>query len=164
MKSTRAPRRVQTELLRWLDLLRDRFGTYRAIAERLGVTESGMLRGAKAGSLSVENLLNLARLAEEHPSKVLRMGNKSDVADLIEQLYGPGREALTARQLEVLDLFEQVKGNQERCEALLFTMRTFADAAALHGLTASLRRTDRASAPAHEPEPPATTHAKPPGR
>src|SRR5688500_9660289 len=53
------------DLAGWVESLRPRYGTMRAIAELIGMTESGFTRGVKRGTLSIENLLDLARVTEE---------------------------------------------------------------------------------------------------
>lgn len=63
-------------------------GSQQELARKLGMTPSGFGRGIRAGTLSVENLLTLARETGLAPSKVLRAGGKPEFADLIEQLYG----------------------------------------------------------------------------
>jgi transcriptional regulator with XRE-family HTH domain len=63
-------------------------GSQQELARKLGMTPSGFGRGMKAGTLSVENLLTLARETGLPPSRVLRAGGKPEFADLIEQLYG----------------------------------------------------------------------------
>ena len=63
-------------------------GSQQELARKLGMTPSGFGRGVRAGTLSVENLLTLARETGLAPSRVLRAGGKPEFADLIEQLYG----------------------------------------------------------------------------
>jgi hypothetical protein len=155
---------TRSPLIEWIVGLRERFGTYRAMAEGLGMTESGFLRGAKRGTLSVENLLGLSHLVGERPDTVLRLADKSEAADLLLRLYGPGRESLTARQQEILALWDYVKDDRVRCEALLFTMRTFAEAARLTAPTASQTHGASASARGPLPAPRVTARAKRRGR
>lgn len=93
----------------WIDSLVGRHGTVRRVAEQIGMTESGFFRGVKRGTLSVENLLLLAQFADEQPSRVLRMGGKANVAQLIEELYGaPSRDALTSSQRELLTTWDEI--------------------------------------------------------
>lgn len=95
----------------------------RAVAERIGMSESGFIRGAKRGTLSAENLLALAESTDTPPSFVLRLAGKGALADAIERLYGPGTESLTATQRELLAMWDQI---DDECRApLRFTMRMF---------------------------------------
>jgi len=104
--------------------LRARFGTNAQIAAAVGMTESGFSRGAKSGTFDVENCLQIARVSEAHPSHVLRISGKGKLADLIEELYGPGTDALTTSQREVVELWNDIA--EERRAGLLFTMRVYA--------------------------------------
>jgi len=119
----------------------------RAVAERIGMSESGFVRGAKRGTLSAENLLALAEAHDEHPAKVLRLAGKDDLAALIERLYGPGLDALTSSQREVLGLWEQIA--EERRQPLLYTMRVFAQEAggSLPGVTREESTSGRTKTP-----------------
>lgn len=98
----------------WVDELRARYGSMRAVAERFGMTESGFFRGVKRGTLSVENLLDLARVTDEPPSKVLRLAGKGQVADLIERLYGPGRDSLKDSELRLLERWQNISDAARR--------------------------------------------------
>jgi hypothetical protein len=91
------------EFAAWVAGLKARFGTMQAVADRVGMSLSAFTRGVVRGTLGVENLLELARVADEHPSKVLRLAGKTRVAELIENAYGPGLAALTASQRELLE-------------------------------------------------------------
>lgn len=71
------------------------------------MTLSPFTRGMVSGSLSVENLLKLAKVGEKHPSEVLRMAGKGTLAGLIEELYGPA-SPLTALQREALAWLDQL--------------------------------------------------------
>jgi hypothetical protein len=83
----------------WIDqALRPRYGTMRAIAELIGMSESGFTRGVKRGTLSVENLLDLARATDTQPSTVLRMAGKERVEKLIELLYGASELSASERE------------------------------------------------------------------
>lgn len=88
--------------------LRSRYGTIREIAALIGMSESGFSRGVKRGTLSLENLLDLARATEQHPSIVLRRAGKDRVAVLLEELYGSGRDALTASLRELIEIWEGI--------------------------------------------------------
>jgi hypothetical protein len=93
----------------WVEqLIAQRFGTATALARQLGMQLSPFTRGVAAGTLNLVNLLKLAQVAEEHPSAVLRLAKKADVAELLEQLYGNGREALTPSQRAVIEDLAQI--------------------------------------------------------
>jgi hypothetical protein len=112
-------------LLEWIEQLRAKQGTMRAVAERIGMSESGFVRGAKRGTLSAENLLALAETNDEPPSRVLRLAGKGGLADAIERLYGPGTDSLTASQRELLELWARIA--PDRQQPLMYTMRVFAN-------------------------------------
>jgi hypothetical protein len=81
--------------------LKHRHGTSSAIAEAIGMSLSAFSRGVRLeGSFGVEKCLEIAKLAGEEPSRVLRLAKKERIADLIEELYGPERE-LYGRAREV---------------------------------------------------------------
>ena len=107
----------------WVESLRPRFRTLREIAGLIEMSESGFTRGVKRGTLSIENLLQLASATDTHPSTVLRVAKKGDVADQIERLYGVGTDALTSSQAEVLDLWSGV--SEARRAPLLEVLRVF---------------------------------------
>ena len=108
-------------------LITERFGTQTALANAIGLQLTPFTRGVAVGTFNVMNLLRLARAAEASPSMVLRLAGKGQEADLIEELYGSGRDALTASQREVVALWDQI--TEERRAPLLFTMRVYAAAA-----------------------------------
>ena len=121
-----------SEFREWVEtLVREKFRTKRALATAVGLTESPFGRGVEAGSLGVESLLRLAMASETHPSMVLRLAGKGDLADLIERLYGPGRDALTESQRTLLELWDRLPDEESR-RNMLFTLRAIGNAAA-HG-------------------------------
>lgn len=71
------------------DLIEQRFKTATALAGKVGMKLSPFTRGVAAGTLNLVNLLNLAKVAEEKPSMVLRLAGKGREADLFEEVYGP---------------------------------------------------------------------------
>lgn len=85
-----------------------RYDTVRAIAELIDMSESGLGRGLKKGTLSVQKLLQLALATEEPPAAVLRAAGKNEEADLLDQLYGASTDALTSSQREVLQLWATI--------------------------------------------------------
>lgn len=132
------------EFQAWVAGLEDRFGTKLALAEAIGMSLSAMTRGvAERSTLGVENLLEAARIAEEHPSKVLRMAGKSRVAELIEQLYGPGVDSLKDSERVVIELWRRITDPKAR-DAIVYTMTLLASSS-----PASLpRQSDTSEAPA----------------
>lgn len=89
-------------------LIERRFRTATALADALGMKLSPFTRGVKAGTLNLVNLLKLAKIAEEHPSVVLRLARKVEEAELLEQLYGSGRDALTPSQKDFLETWDEL--------------------------------------------------------
>jgi hypothetical protein len=117
-------------LLDLIDLLRKHaatFGTQREYAQALGISEARLNRilNRKSGGyvLNVANCLRFAALSGERASEVLRAAGKGDVAELIEQLYGPGQESLTKGQRDVLRLFEAIDDAPTRHAVLLMIRR-----------------------------------------
>jgi hypothetical protein len=107
---------------RWID---ERYKNPTAFAKALGMQLTPFKRGWAAGTFNVVNLLKLARITGEHPSTVLRMARKKTEADLIEEMYGPGRETLTLDQREFLRLFDAIQDQATR-HALRVTMTRLA--------------------------------------
>lgn len=99
-----------TSFQEWVEeLIATRFGTATAVAAALDMQLSPFTRGVKAGTLNLVNLLKLAKLAEEHPSKVLRLAGKAAEADLLEALYGgPSRDGLSPSQREIIATWELI--------------------------------------------------------
>lgn len=114
----------------WLAALRARHGKMAEIAALIGMSESGFVRGMKAGTLSVQNVLTLAKATDKHPSVALRLARKGKIADLIEELYGVGAEALTTSQRELLDLWGRVQDDEETQRAIFRILRVAAGDAA----------------------------------
>lgn len=96
-----------------LTKLVERYGTQTALAKAIGLTDSRLAKVLKgdAGTLSTLSCLRLAKVAGISPSQVLRAAGKSDVATLIEDMYGttarPALEETNADQF--LDLSEKGK-------------------------------------------------------
>jgi hypothetical protein len=97
-----------------------RFGTMTALATAIGMRVSPFTRGVAEGTFNVVNLLKLAQVTDEHPSKVLRLAGKAATADLIERLYGTGAGALTTSQRDLLDRWTRLEpGDHAAVEALI---------------------------------------------
>ena len=86
--------------LSFIKELERRHGTANAIAEALDMSPSAFSRGSRSGSLGTLKLLRLAKWSGESPSRVLRLAGKGEIADQIEDLYGP-EHALNGRAHEV---------------------------------------------------------------
>lgn len=75
----------------WVDeLIKERYaGVATRLADAVGMSVSAFQRSTREeGTLSFENLLKLAGETGTSASKVLRLGGKTEQADLIERLYG----------------------------------------------------------------------------
>ena len=115
----------------WVEqVIRTRYRTATALAESIGMELSPFTRGVKAGTLNLVNLLKLARAAEEHPSTVLRLAGKAAEADLIEELYGSGHDALPRSHRELIEMWERLTPEQR---APLFSLARELVAAPTHG-------------------------------
>jgi len=79
-----------------LKRLVDRYGTQSALARAIGITDSRLAKVLKgeSGALSVLNCLRLAKVAHMSPSQILRAAGKSDIAALIEDMYGESAQPL----------------------------------------------------------------------
>lgn len=78
-----------------------RYGTQTALAKAIGITPSRLTRILKGeDALNVKNCLQLAKVADLSPSQILRAADKSDIADLIEELYGKEAPIRVAGALE----------------------------------------------------------------
>lgn len=78
-----------TELL---NRIADGFPTRHALAKALDINASRLsraLNGSEGFPFNIENCLRLAKVSGEPASDVLRAAGKSDIAELIEALYGP---------------------------------------------------------------------------
>lgn len=69
-------------------------GTKAGLAKALEMTPSGFGRGMANNSFSTHNLLTFAKVTGLDPLVVLRAAGKTDVADLIEQLFGKSAAGL----------------------------------------------------------------------
>jgi hypothetical protein len=65
--------------------------------------------GAGAQPFDVRGCLRLAKVTGENPGLVLRSAGKGDIADLIEQLYGPPAAVrLTPEEQQLLTAFQAI--------------------------------------------------------
>jgi hypothetical protein len=104
----------------WIDrLVKDRYKTYGALATRIGMTDSGFSRAAKAGTFDVENCLKLAHETGESAETVLEMAGKRQVHELIERLYGKVHRPKDADAVKAGELFSKLKIAEGREGVLL---------------------------------------------
>jgi DNA-binding transcriptional regulator YdaS (Cro superfamily) len=101
-------------------------GSKKDLASQLGVTPTQVTRLTKDGkdgegesSTSIERCLMLARIARESPSAVLRAAGKSEVAVLIESLYGSARpvapfQPLASEDESCLKVWQQLTRRDRR--------------------------------------------------
>lgn len=93
------------------DLIRTRYATAHALAKAIGMSQSALSRGVQdEGTLSIENCIRLALAAGQHPSKVLRLALRREVADLIELAYGPIKELLNREEVEDITSWRELDG------------------------------------------------------
>ena len=116
--------------LNFSELLREtarRFPSQQAFAEAIGLSTARLNRAMNKADypLNVVNCLRLARIVDESASDVLRAAGKSDVADLIESLYGRPQEVSAAKR-EVIDLLADVNDTSDLA-AIAQVLRRFAD-------------------------------------
>jgi hypothetical protein len=120
---TRAAAKPASEFAKFLDtVVADRYGTIRALAEKVGLSFSAFARGIRLqGTLGTESCLRLAAETGEAPGRILRMAGKADVADLIESLYGiAGPLQLGGPEREVLALWHNLdREGQEACRTIM---------------------------------------------
>ena len=90
-------------------LVRDRYKTVGRLAKAIGMTDSGFGRAVEKGTLQVENCLRLAKETGTPAPEVFKLAGKSDVNDLITQLYGvSSRVTLSQDALEVAETFDAI--------------------------------------------------------
>lgn len=106
-----------TELRAWVETLIEQHYAKVAsrLSEKLEMSVSAFQRSTRNGTLSIENLLRLAEETGESASRVLRMGGKGELADLLERLYGPAAKSVLSKDgREVAQLFDRVENEQVR--------------------------------------------------
>jgi hypothetical protein len=98
------------DFVKWIERLRvTRFGTWRALAQAIDMTESGLIRGVKKGTLNVANLVRLAEVAEEPPLTILRMAGKQQEAAILERAFGTGSATLKPSERKLLELWGKLE-------------------------------------------------------
>lgn len=100
------------ELLK--DWLKSR-GDKQQLAKQIFMSPSGFGRGLAKGTLSVENLLNLADVTGIHPAHLMESAGKERFSKLIERFYGtetmqflPMHQRRLLDQLSSLNTSEQI--------------------------------------------------------
>jgi len=93
-----------------LKRLVDRYGTQTALAKAIGITDSRLAKVLKgeSGALSVLNCLRLAKVARMSPSQILRAAGKSDIAALIEDMYGESAQPALTSDAAVRELWPDI--------------------------------------------------------
>lgn len=78
-----------------------RYPSRAALAKELHITPSRLSRALNTGDfpLNVANCLRLAKLSGDSPTTILRAAGKTDVAELIELLYGKPEYSADEREL-----------------------------------------------------------------
>ena len=93
-----------------------RYGTQTALAKAIGITDSRLAKVLKgdSGALSVLNCLRLAKVAGMSPSQILRAAGKTEIAVLIENMYGESAQPVLSADEAVKewwpDISEKAKG------------------------------------------------------
>lgn len=92
------------------------FSSQHAFAQALGISPSRLNRALNKGDypLNALNCLKLASITGEPAGDVLRAAGKADVAELIEQLYGGGRAALTTAERELIATWALIPPDVQR--------------------------------------------------
>lgn len=99
-----------SDLQTLLRRLVDRYGTQAALAKAIGITDSRLAKVLKgeSGALSVLNCLKLAKVAEMSPSQILRAAGKSDIAVLIEDMYGASAQPMLSTDAAVREYWPDI--------------------------------------------------------
>lgn len=96
-----------------------RFGSFSALAQRIGMSANRVTRIAQGqGSMEVENCLKLAAATGVSASRVLRAAGKAEIDTLIATLYGPATPSLSADAAQLLSLFAGLRDPLARTAAL----------------------------------------------
>lgn len=84
-------------------------GNISALARDLKISPSSLGRQIKLGQLGTENALRLAKHLGESPSNILRLADKTALADLIEELYGTQKDPVSDLDRRLLSMPERMK-------------------------------------------------------
>lgn len=111
------------EFQEWVeDQVARRFKTATALASAIGMQLSPFVRGVQTGTFNVQNILRLAEVTDEDPSRLLHIAGKGDVAQMIERLYGSGKDSLKASERDVLQLWSNMPTKSQRHVRELMTL------------------------------------------
>lgn len=107
---------MNRELPKLLRAIRDRFASNRAMAAAMGgITESRLSRAMRGeNTLNVLNCLRLARAAGEPAPTLLRAAGKSEIADLLEELYGQATPAVPPDVAIALSRYQSLTPSKRR--------------------------------------------------
>lgn len=109
----------------WIErLVKEKYRTFSALADAIGMTDSGFGRAVKAGTFDLENLLRLANETGESPATVMRLAGKAEVNTLIEKLYGQARPATDPDAEKAAEMMASIRDAQAR-EGFLAMMRGY---------------------------------------
>lgn len=113
------------------DLTQRHHLTKGAVAKAIGLSLSAYSRGVRIeGTLGIDTCLRLAEWSGESPSRVLRLAQKAETAELIERLYGPAaaRSPLSGPDRELVGLWHELEPDAQKAISTL-----------LHALAAAAR-------------------------
>jgi len=92
-------------LARLIDRAKPAYGSYRAIGEAAGISESAIARSMRDPQvLGTDKLLALAEAIGASPDDVLRAAGKIETADVLVRLYGTPPAPLSAVDRALIDL------------------------------------------------------------
>jgi hypothetical protein len=94
----------------WIEqLVKERYKTAKALADAIGISDSGLSKAIKNGTMEVENCLRLAWETGTPAPVIFAMAGKDDVNRLIESLYGSGAAAEVIEGTKTLRLFNSLE-------------------------------------------------------
>jgi transcriptional regulator with XRE-family HTH domain len=98
------------------EVLEDTFaGRQASMAAAVGLTQSHLSRALRDGkNFGVENCLRLALETGRSAGDILRAAGKLEVADLLEQLYGPPRKAQSPLAAKAMARIEQLDAEHQK--------------------------------------------------
>lgn len=78
-----------TDFRKYVRSLIRRYGTARAVAGLIPMSESAFARGVQRESLSADNIVKLAEAVGDSPARILRLAGKDTLADLLDRSGAP---------------------------------------------------------------------------
>jgi plasmid maintenance system antidote protein VapI len=99
-----------SEFRDFLEAAAKTLGSKRKLAKAIAITP-GRLSRVLGGehSLEIDRCLTLAKLTGESPLRVLRLAGKADLADQIEEAYGPNRPTIKPAEQALLDQWDALE-------------------------------------------------------